>query len=214
MSDISIGDLHGKNCWRQLLDQDFDECFFLGDYFDPRDGDNIPAVTQIRNFKDIVKLARENSNVHLCLGNHDYHYLRGIKSRYSGFQYYNSFDIQEVLEDNIDLLKIVYIKGNNIISHAGVSKTFLEIHDIKDILDINDIFNFDRSIIEFSRICYDDTGDDPSSSPIWIRPNSLVLDKVDNYNQIVGHTRVPYINTIENITFCDCLGKVVDSFKF
>jgi hypothetical protein len=117
-------------------------------------------------------------------------------------------------KDNIDLLKIIYIKGNNIISHAGVSKTFLEIHDIKNILDINDIFNFDRSILEFSKTCYDEIGDDPSSSPIWIRPNSLILDKVPDYKQIVGHTRVPYINTIEDITFCDCLGKVVDCYKF
>lgn len=209
--DITIGDIHGKNIWKQLVDREFDECYFMGDYFDTRD--QIPTVTQVRNFKEICIYARNNPKVHLCLGNHDFHYLKGIKERYSGFQFYTNFDIQEVLEENIDLLKPVYQNDDYIISHAGISKTFLyNVLKLENPLDINKKFEEDRLILRFNG--YDPYGDDTTQSCIWIRPDSLMKDRLDNYKQIVGHTAVNDIQTLNDITFVDVLDAVHKCFEF
>jgi len=147
---IAIGDIHGKNCWKDLIDREFDECYFVGDYFD--NYEETPTVTQIRNFKEICEEARKNNKIHLCLGNHDLHYLRGIEKseKYSGFQWYGRFDIQEILEENIDLLKVVYQSGNYLISHAGISNTFLKSLNLEDPLDINKKFEENRMSLAFN----------------------------------------------------------------
>jgi len=74
--NIVIGDIHGKSCWKDFLNQEFDQAYFAGDYFD--NYEQTPAVTQIRNFKEICDVARKDSRIHLCLGNHDFQYMRGI----------------------------------------------------------------------------------------------------------------------------------------
>ena len=114
--NLAIGDIHGKNCWKDFISDKYENIYFVGDYFD--NYEETPAVTQIHNFKEICSLARNDSRVHLCVGNHDFHYLRGLpkSEQYSGFQWYARFDIQEALEENIDLLNIVYVNGNTIIS--------------------------------------------------------------------------------------------------
>ena len=211
--NIAIGDIHGKNCWKDLLDCDFNNAYFVGDYFD--NYENTPAVTQIRNFKEICEVARKDNRIHLCLGNHDLHYLRGIPKheQYSGFQWYSRFDIQEALEENINFLNVVCVYNDTLISHAGVSRTFLLENNIT-LETLNDKFKENRNILTFNNSCYDPYGDDPISSPVWIRPKSLLKDCVDGYKQIVGHTKVLEIETRENITFIDCLDSVVKSYKF
>jgi predicted MPP superfamily phosphohydrolase len=197
-----IGDIHGKDVWKKYIDSEFDHFYFIGDYFD--NYEETPTVTQIRNFREICEHARKNPNIHLCLGNHDFHYLKGISEQYSGYQFYTHFDIQEALEENIDLLKPVYQNGDYLISHAGITKTFLyDVLKLKNPLDINTRFEENRTCLEFNGI--NRYGDDITQSCIWVRPISLRKDKLDNYKQIVGHTRVDYIETFNDITFTDCL---------
>jgi hypothetical protein len=185
---LAIGDIHGRNHWKQYLKEDFSEFYILGDYFDS------PVVSfskQYRNFTEIVMAARRDSRIKLCLGNHDYHYLGKINNeRYTGFQAANWFDIHEILEKNIDLLKIVYVTADNyVISHAGLSATFMnkmKSLGINTIGGINDAFTKDRKILIFNGT--ETHGDDITQSPIWIRPDSLCTDPIVGYNQIVGHT--------------------------
>lgn len=209
--NIVIGDIHGKSCWKDFLNQEFDQAYFAGDYFD--NYEQTPAVTQIRNFKEICDVARKDSRIHLCLGNHDFQYMRGIPiyEKYSGFQNYSYIDIQEAIESNIDLLNLIYIVDNTIISHAGVTKTWLTM--INTSLDqVNNSFRENRDICIFDGYnCY---GDDITQSPIWVRPKSLLSDSIEGYNQIVGHTKVSDITTIENITLIDCLDTIVKCYKF
>jgi len=205
-----IGDTHGRNTWKKFVDK-FDQFYFVGDYFDSRD--NISSVSQIRNFREICDIARKDSRIHLCIGNHDFHYLRGINDQYSGYQHFSFIDIREALEENIDLIKPVYQNGDYLISHAGISKTFLyDELKLKDPLDINKSFDEYRPTLGFNG--YDCYGDDVTQSCIWIRPRSLLKDKLDNYKQIVGHTHVEKINTIDGITFTDCLDSIEEVFVF
>lgn len=210
---LAIGDIHGKECWKKLVDKDYDDLYFVGDYFD--NYENTPAVQQIRNFKEICELARNDSRVHLCIGNHDYHYLRGLgkSESYSGFQWYSRFDIQEVLEQNFDLLNVIYLSNDTIISHAGVTKTFLSNCNCT-LENLNQKFKENRILISFDDRCYDPYGDDPCSSPIWVRPRSLLKDCVDEYKQIVGHTKYKEITHINNITFIDCLDTKQEIYEF
>jgi hypothetical protein len=190
---IALGDIHGRSYWKGYLREDFTDYYITGDYFDSF---NIPFAKQYRNFEELCKAAREDPRIKLCLGNHDYHYLGGIKpQRYSGFQEKKYGYINEILEQNIDLLKIIYVTHDRcLISHAGLSNTFM--HKMKKrglsaVEDLNTAFLRDRNILSFAGT--DIYGNDPTQSPIWIRPGSLLGDPVPGYHQIVGHTQMEAI---------------------
>ena len=190
MSDIprfAIGDVHGRSFWKSYIKKEFTEFYFTGDYFDSYD---IPFAKQYKNFIEICNAARSDSRIKMCLGNHDYHYLSGVRNQsYSGYQDHNSIQISMILEKNIDLLKIVYVTEDKyLISHAGVTSCFLKSINGKKPEDINESFKKDRNILNFNG--YDIYGDDITQSPIWVRPRSLENDHVSGYNQIVGHTPV------------------------
>jgi hypothetical protein len=201
---LAIGDVHGRNGWKKYLEEDFSLCFFVGDYFDSF---NLSFRRQYRNFLDICEAARKDRRIRLCIGNHDYHYMAGVRNQwYSGFQDEHYFHIQEALEKNMDLLRVLYVTEDRfIISHAGLSVTFMEKmrgngcrkgggFDTGDIEGINEAFLKDRNILNFDgRDIY---GDDVTQGPLWIRPDSLLSDYVPGYSQIVGHTGFPAIQEV------------------
>jgi hypothetical protein len=193
---LVMGDIHGRDFWKRYIEEDFTEFYFVGDYFDSF---NVPFARQYRNFNEICKMARKNKKIKLCLGNHDYHYLgKVLGQQYSGYQEEHFYDIYQVLEKNMDLLKVVHVtEDNHVISHAGVSAWFMERikrAGYKTVEDINRAFEDNRNILNFNgRNPY---GDDITQSPIWIRPNSLEQQPLDGYHQIVGHTPVPEIKTV------------------
>jgi hypothetical protein len=183
---LAIGDIHGRIYWKNHLDEDFTEFYITGDYFDSFD---VPFLRQLKNFRELCETARADPRIKLCLGNHDYQYIGQIRHQeYSGYQRKNELHIYEILERNMDLLKIVYVTPDNyLISHAGVSKTFMRKIGVTSVEEINEAFTKDRNILTFDGC--DIYGDDVTQSPIWIRPRSLERDPVDGYHQIVGHTQ-------------------------
>ena len=190
-SRYAIGDVHGRSFWKSYIKNEYSEFYFTGDYFDSYD---LPFSTQYTNFEDICKEARADNRIKLCLGNHDYHYLQGVRNQfYSGFQEQNYKKISAVLEENIDLLKIVYVTEDNyIISHAGVTSWFLKSIKGTEPEDINRAFCKDRNILNFNG--HNIYGDDITQSPIWVRPGSLESGHLPGYSQIVGHTPVRKIS--------------------
>ncbi|MDR1351972.1 MAG: metallophosphoesterase [Treponema sp.] len=192
---LAIGDIHGKPFWKHYLDEDYAAFYVTGDYFDSHDP-SVGFQKQYKNFVEICAAARKDRRLRLCLGNHDYHYLRGVDGeQYSGFQERHSGKISEALEQNIDLFAIVRSDGDYLISHAGVTNYFLESLGLYDPLEINDAFLKDRRILVFNGVNI--YGDDVTQSPIWIRPASLCADPLAGYNQIVGHTPVGAISELE-----------------
>jgi hypothetical protein len=191
---LAIGDIHGRNFWKHYLNEDFTEYYIVGDYFDSFD---IPYKIQMINFQEITNTARQNKRIKLCLGNHDYHYLiNKYHERYSGFQKEHAVSIQKIVSDNLDLFQIIYATDDNIlISHAGVSKTFMRINNIKEPLEINERFNRNMNLVAFSG--RDPSGDDITQGPLWIRPHSLAHDFLNGYSQIIGHTPARTIRTLE-----------------
>lgn len=195
---VAIGDIHGRDTYKQFIKDSHDEVYFLGDYFDTHEG--IGPGQQLDNFAEIVELAKKDSRVHLCLGNHDYHYILNDRfERYSGFQEYHRFDIREALKAAEELFSVVFkTEDNFLLSHAGVSKTFLASCNLTDPLEINQRYKeFPELLMHYA---YGDPyGDHPMNSPIWIRPRALFGDMLDGYTQIVGHTQTQFgeIKTIE-----------------
>ena len=123
---VCYGDLHGRTDWKYITtNNNFDKVVFIGDYFDTHE--NISALQQIGNFKDIIAYKKANmEKVVLLFGNHDWHYLRTSREQFSGYQPLHRIDIQEHLHNAIDdkLMQMCYISENILFVHAGVSKTW------------------------------------------------------------------------------------------
>ena len=150
----------------------------------------------------------------LLFGNHEYHYLRTVDETYSGFQRLHKTDIAELIHNALDadLVQMCFIDGNYIFSHAGVTKTWLKNtgYNCEDDLEtyINDLFKYQPLAFKFtSGVNYSEYGDDICQSPIWVRPNSLYADCLDEYIQVVGHTMQNDIKIIDNkIILIDTIG--------
>lgn len=212
MRIIVIPDIHGKEDWRWIIENEKAEKYlFLGDYFDSYDP-NLSANYQIFNFNEIVRLKKLNPEKYtLLIGNHDYQYLPYTKEKYSGYQVSNAVYITKVIRDAIedDLLRMCYLYKDYLFSHAGVSKTWANKYEIQtEIIEdsINNLFRYKPSAFEFcSGKNMDDYGDDITQPPIWIRPKSLMSDGINGYKQVVGHSRH------HNITICDNTYYFVDT---
>lgn len=101
--------------------------------------------------------------------------------------------------------------SGTIISHAGVSVTWLRDHNLT-VDTINETFKVNTKICNWSG---DNMyGDDVTQSPLWIRPRSLLSDLPVGWEQIVGHTHQKDITTIGRVTFVDCLDTVDKIYEF
>lgn len=215
MKIIALGDIHGRFNWKEIVSKnnDANKIIFIGDYLDTHD--NISGNQQLENFKDIIEFKKSNlDRVILLFGNHDFHYLSTSKFQYSGFQPTFKFSFQEQLHKAIDenLLQMCFKYNSFLFTHAGISKTWCKNNNINlDNIEesINDLFKFKPNSFEFTpgeRM--DNYGDDITQTPIWIRPDSLLENCLDNYIQIVGHTTQKQITNADNkIMLIDTLGQ-------
>ena len=217
MKLIAIGDIHGRDIWKHIgiAEERFDKFVFIGDYFDTKD--KITPAQQIENFNEIIAFKKSfPDKVILLFGNHDFHYLKEITETYSGFQFYYKLEIQHILHKAIDerLLQICFVDGNYLFSHAGLSKTWCAANHLNTNcskeefeLQTNELFyNLPRRFMFTIGRNRSTTGDDITQSPIWIRPASLALDKIDNYIQVVGHTMQHRLRIVNDIILIDTLG--------
>jgi len=195
MKTVILGDTHGRPYWKQIVaDEQPDRVIFIGDYFDAYD--DYTAAEQMDNFKQIIEYKKSGqSKVIMLVGNHDYHYMRGITEYYTGYQYGARPAIEQLLEDNKHHLQMAYTFHNFIFSHAGISSDWLKIHGCNDeaylIRWVNDMWKYKPNVFGFAG--YDPYGDSVISSPIWIRPQSLQQANRDTLRnkviQVVGHTQ-------------------------
>src|SRR4051794_19108043 len=199
MKIIALGDIHGRTLWKSIvIKETFDKVVFIGDYFDTHEG--ISAGQQKHNFKDIVQYKEANKDkVMLLFGNHDLHYLSTVGEHYSGFNRYHAADIEEMLLaalDN-DYLQICFSYEHFLFVHAGITRTWCrntlgEDHfENGEIVEqtINGLFKYQPNKFRFTPgRRYDPYGDEVEQSPVWVRPDSLFKDRLDNLTQIAGHT--------------------------
>jgi hypothetical protein len=227
MKTIVLGDTHGRSFWKLITHQENpDRVIFIGDYFDSYD---IPGPEQIQNFKEIIEYKQKGINeVILLIGNHDYHYMKGITEQYSGYQHNLATSIQFELEDNKQHLQMAYQMDEFLFTHAGVSSEFMDsvfgkggwkTEEIVDLLNEQfkykpQTFGFGLAVDVTKALWLDPYGDNKEQSPIWIRPRSLMAANRETLRkqviQVVGHTGVTTMTGQENMSggryfLTDCL---------
>ncbi|NJO64829.1 MAG: hypothetical protein HC836_43870 [Richelia sp. RM2_1_2] len=198
----------------KILEQNntFDKFVFIGDYFDSYN--KFTGPEQLKNFNEIVdfKLSQPDKVV-LLFGNHDYHYLKTTSENYSGYQAAYKIDFAETIHAALDknALQMCFKHDTFLFSHAGVTKTWCGMHDV-DLNNveqsINDLFYYNPNRFRFTvGENFDMYGDDVCQPPIWVRPRSLMRDKIDGYTQIVGHTTVrAIVDAGIGVVMIDALG--------
>lgn len=200
MKIIVLGDIHGRSCWKEILQQNaFDQVVFMGDYFDSKEG--IAPEQQAENFREILTYRRENpGKVILLIGNHDFHYFRFVSHRYSGFQPQHQLTFQNLLHQALDenALQMAFRHEHFLFTHAGVTKTWLNAqhYDAKLPLEefLQHIFLERPEAFHFTPgINHSPVGNDVTQTPIWVRPKSLFLDAYEGFTHVVGHTQRPSV---------------------
>ena len=110
-----IGDIHGRPCWKELVQDDAIN-IFLGDYLDSREV--IFTQNELVNFLEILHYKKEHpENVILLIANHDIKYMFGHDNPH----YYNIFYEYRNVFDGV-----AYAHGDYLITHAGVSKEWYQ----------------------------------------------------------------------------------------
>lgn len=196
MKTIVFGDIHGRTVWKDIVKQENpDRVIFMGDYVSSHD--NIPEVQQISNLQDILEFKKNfEGEVIMLRGNHDLQHLE-----YKGFEcccFCPSVYIymNEVKEEFLNATQWVYVMDDLVFSHAGISKKFWESLDLgeatkENLLKINKLPI--SSIFAFTPDSpFDYYGNSTCQPCTWIRPESLLSSHIDNWNQVVGHTRMKY----------------------
>ena len=222
-----IGDIHGRDSWKRLLDEDCVNVF-VGDFFDPYQP--FPFDVMERNFLEIIAYKKEHPNkVVLLYGNHDMSYLPNTYDYTNRYDRTNAKRIQELLDNTKDLFEgVAYAIGDEyLVTHAGVTSLWKdnylpEVDDIKPTnlaTAINKLWDKEKQPFTFMPNHYfstDHHGDDPHQSPMWVRPESLCLYNLYDgtpYKQIVGHTKMKQITEVSGIILVDCLDTVEQSYR-
>lgn len=194
-----IFDVHQTAYWKVLIDKitkgEIDKGIILGDLFDThRVGSALPTKEAIENAKEIIAFKKQYPDkVDLIWGNHDYQYYRDVP--YNNFQNKYHLEIQKLFEENKDLFRVAVQYDKWLISHAGISKGWMDRCKINSLEEIEEFW--DKYIPVFDIDYADDfpyyNGSTLKSSPIWIRPHYLLENPWKPY-QIVGHTGFGYHN--------------------
>jgi predicted MPP superfamily phosphohydrolase len=218
MKTLVLGDTHGRPLWKEIVVYEQpDRVIFIGDYFDSYD--DFTAAEQMHNFKEITEYKLSGkAEVIMLIGNHDYHYMRGITEHYSGYQHGARPAIEQLLEDNKEHMQMCYQMGEYLFTHAGVSSEWLDnnivMWDVENLeMYINDLWAYKPYLFGF--VGYDPYGGSTYASPIWIRPMALQRANRDTlrtqFIQVVGHTQVNYMDVEGKATggryhYIDALG--------
>lgn len=212
MKKVIIGDLHGLDTWKRVVDKEGPDAryIFLGDYVDSYD---VPLESQVTNLLEVLQFKKENpDNVVLILGNHDFHYVN-TSCRYSGWSLDTYTKVNPVFKENLKLFEVVHREPEAVYAHAGLTNDWLRYFEVPEEMlcgpltdercaaytETNSRLSYEyRGILgklQFNNITgWSPYGDQTSSSPIWVRPNSLLADHHGAQTQVVGHTHVYHIH--------------------
>lgn len=216
LNTITIGDLHGRDVWKQVDIEKYDKIIFIGDYVDSF---TLSPIVQKENLLEIIKLKQKYPDkIVLLLGNHDMQYLCYPKGRCPGFQAYFWQDYTEVFKEYKKLFQLAYQIENYIWTHAGITNGWLQWVGIKEskktplAYHLNEMIHNERYEKLFSISAYRG-GMSKYGSIICADKHETIDDHLIGYHQIVGHTPIKEITKIKkensSITYIDCQDFVI-----
>jgi len=198
-----ISDIHQTTHWEKIIKQksNFDKIIFLGDEFDCWTN---KWPLQMENAENIIKFKIDNCDkVDLCWSNHATSYF--LDEQCSGYQKTHAIDIKEFYNKYKHLYKVIYVYDNWIFSHGGVSAIWMKHCGLKNINEINSLFEEKPNF--FRWVGPNNYGNNANEGPLWIRPDALSDNFINDYNQVTGHTEniLPKIMKVKKnlLVLCD-----------
>lgn len=211
---LIVPDVHGREFWKDPVKNSLsnvDKIVFLGDYLDPYPQEGIDFLTALKNFEEIIKLKKSNSDkVILLYGNHDCHYCDYLSdsifpcSRFEE-RFYNR--VSNIFKNNKDLFQFFYKEGKYLFSHAGISKEWIRKYcncTLSELL--NNESKAYNSLWVVSRIR---GGWENFGSCVWSDLRDF-SNEIEGTYQIFGHTQLhkeffgPLFSNEENFACLDC----------
>jgi len=196
MHIIAIGDVHGRDAWKEIQNSQADQIIFIGDYVDPHRP--IPDFEVLRNFGEIIDFKKSDpERITLLLGNHDAQYLHYPLYQCAGHR----ADLQETLGnlflENEDLFQIAWQHNRHLFTHAGVSQGWYDSH--MSMLNsfagstlaenLNEVYGSECRDILFE-VGRARGGRSPRGGPIWADHSETQYEYLAGFHQVVGHSRV------------------------
>lgn len=230
MTNMYVGDLHGEiylfeNAIEEFEVKKYDKLIFIGDYVDSHTCTDVEIIHLLNLVIEYKK--KYPNKVECLLGNHDwqYYHINNDEFRCSGRRRNIELELYDIFNSNRDLFKIAYKQGEYLATHAGISKNWYGryydrlLYYCKKHLDIKGDFDTVLNIIK-------DTPDKwilgtvgklrggwGYGGPMWADKSELgTYESSKIFKQIVGHSRVSDITTVDNVTFIDCLHKKLNFF--
>ena len=197
MKVLTIGDIHGRDDWKEKISDDYDLIVFLGDYVDSFDKSNVEIL---HNLKEIIKLKEEDERVVLLLGNHDLQYLFSYRDYgCSGYRPEATFDLGEIFKNNHDKFKAAYQIDNYLWTHAGVSYNWYESELLPVLIEsgldkeeyiladqLNILFEQKKDVL--TMVGQSRGGWNKFGGIFWADKSETWFSPLQGYHQIVGHT--------------------------
>lgn len=224
MKIIAVGDLHGKDCWKQIDPSQWDKIVFIGDYVDGSKS-NDELIENLQNIIEFKKTYKEK--VILLLGNHDIQYLDFPKYECSGYRSDMQAVLGSIFQSNRGHFQVAYQVKSWLFTHAGVSinwhKYFLYRH-VPGIRDwqiplgdaLNKIQDSDDQWV-LHAVSYHRGGDQLYGGITWADYNETCNNFLPGYHQVVGHTKRNEIstegNTESSITYIDVLNTMIQFYE-
>ncbi len=218
MRIITVGDIHGRDYWKEINPDEYDLIIFIGDYVDSFTHSGMQCL---ENLREIVKFKETyGDKVVLLLGNHDIHYMyTDTQWRGSGFDSEMLYYYKHIFSNHYYFQYAFQIK-NFLWTHAGVNKCWFNEYIPKAPLEtlaetINDLV-INRYVREaLFNVGYGRKGSG-FGGPIWGGRIEMYRDPLPNFTQIVGHTPVKKIekeiskDDNSTVYYTDCLKDTKD----
>lgn len=221
---IAIGDLHGKDCWKQINPDNYDRIIFMGDYVDS----NFIVSEKINdNLNNLVKFKlKQPEKVTLLLGNHDIQYSEYPHYETSGFHELMQPEYTRIFQDNRELFQVAAQIGNHLFTHAGLSHSYAryylpEYYDriIQQKINLAGLLNrIHVSVNQFILHTASEHrgGFEAFGGITWADYKETSKDLLPGYHQVVGHSRRKKITKVErencSITYIDVLDSLEEAF--
>jgi len=222
---LTIGDLHGRNCWKDFADirfllsanpdsagfgafiPEYDLYVFLADYVDSFTIQNMDIrenLLEVIRFKTLYP-----DNVILLWGNHDVEYWRKLpwvkeNVTMTGFRPETHYDLYEIFNRNVRLFQLAFQYKNYLWTHAGVHAGWYNYVFKKEMKDV-DISNMtiadqlnDAFLHRLPSIFLNDFrrgGTAKVGGPLWCSKELSSKKPLNGYHQIVGHSWTDEIKT-------------------
>jgi predicted phosphodiesterase len=216
MKHVIIGDLHGKDCWKEIDIRKFDKVVFLGDYVDHWTASDL-SIEQ--NLKEIIRFKKRHwDKVILLLGNHDIQYLYFPLNRCTGFRPAMQQSLTNLFNLNKNYFQVAYQKGNYLFTHAGVTNSWY--HDFQRLPILEKIKEEDDTLADMlnkadqtsQRYLLHVRGGQGNGGITWADRKETMADMLKGFHQVVGHTQVPEVESISysdrSVTYIDVLDKM------